>query len=325
MTKVRWSSQGRISETTRFQANEDSNVADAAPATMMKGSQTTREETLGVEVMDLESMESASGELPAMMPAGMWAREAQLRWIAESEPKSMSLSGMSSVASIASERDESPEPPPLILEGLEDVSTEEEPERMRLIDPSGFEQGSSIERRETRELTPTKTIPGIKVVAETKQQVMQRLEITVPEDQEREVRAVTRASKRSAGERSPPTATTPTKSQTTGESSKPPRVSLYEKAYRKQGSFMLANPDPRATSREDQRRMKTAYPPSPAYSEARKQEERHIQARAMIEAKDIPSWVVLMSKRMRASPEEEHPYIPHKGKMSDQMPGRTDS
>ena len=216
-------------------------------ATMTKGSQTRREEMMGVEMMDLESADSTMGELPAMLPPGVWAREAQLRWIAESETKSMSLSGVSSVASIASERDESPEPPPLILEGLEEVSPEEEPERPGLVDPCGLERRFSPGRHVTREVTPTRTTPvertrEIKIVTEEKQQVVQRLEITLPGDQEREVRTTTRANKRSAGERSPPPATTPTKSQTTAEQPKPPPASLFEKAYRKQKKFYVGEP-----------------------------------------------------------------------------------
>ena len=48
------------------------------PATMTKGSQTKREEMMGVEMMDLESADSTMGELPAMLPPGVWARESSI-------------------------------------------------------------------------------------------------------------------------------------------------------------------------------------------------------------------------------------------------------
>ena len=113
--------------------------------------------------------------------------------------------------------------------------------------------------------------------------------------------------------------------RTTETTKKPGQAPLVAQAYHQQAEFTISTPDPRATSLEDQRKMKTAYEPSPRYVESRTAADRHLKSLASIEAKDVPHWVLLMSKRMKDAPKEEHPYLAGKKESSDQMPGRTDS
>ena len=297
-------------------------------------------------------MSQAMGEVPAMLPPGMWEREARLRWTTPVGTESMSISGVSSSHSIASARSESPEPPPLVLESLL-----EEGEEPGLMDPSGFARSDSPEKRAS-EMTPTKfgSVPDesreVRIVQERTDNLFQRLEVTLPGDLMRE--AVTmRPQKRSVEEWSPPPSArnletgskevkvaekSPEKTgvekageagaeatKTTGTTKKPGQTPLVAQAYHQQAEFTIPTPDPRATSLEDQRKMKTAYEPSPRYVESRTAADRHLKSLASIEAKDVPHWVLLMSKRMKDAPKEEHPYLAGKKESNDQMPGRTDS
>ena len=234
----------------------------------------------------------------------------------------------------------------------------EEGEEPGLMDPSGFARRDSPEER-APEKTPTKTgsmlveSREIKIVQERTDNLFQRLEVTLPGNIASGT-TMTRPQKRSVEERSPPptmrnqkvgqkevkvTEKSPGKAdaketreetraeatKTTETAKKPEQIPLVAQAYHKQAEFTIATPDPRATSLEDQRKMKTAYEPSPWYMEPRKEAERHLKPLANIEAKDVPHWVLLMSKRMKDAPKGEHPYLAGKREPNNQMPGRTDS
>ena len=219
---------------------------------------------------EMESLSQLMGEVPAMLPPGMWEREARLRWTTPVGTESMSISGVSSSHSIASVRSESPEHPPLVLESL--LEDGEEP---GLMDPSGFARSDSPEKRASKR-TPTKTggmleeSREIRIVQERTDNLFQRLEVTLPGDLMREA-VTTRPQKRSVDERSPPPPArnletgskevkvaekSPEKTEvekakeagvettrTTETTKKPGQTPLVAQAYHQQAEFTILTPD----------------------------------------------------------------------------------